>query len=1050
MAASTWGEKLVRRVDSVWRKGDWRWSRLYWRESGQTQTWLSRLWGISGHPSWLMIFPAILIIGVTVGPTWEFEQPVRLKAGLVSAVILWLGLAVLDSMRKQWNERFGFWVQAAALLAASLFVVWWADPHDREAHDGLYHHILLLFVPITLACTVIAALLAWLLVRDCCGSLAPALTEVPLFQKRRSNHLSGQSWFHAFLVVPFVQPLPLLFTGAVFVLTPEQVAVPFLDLHVPLAPGWFKERFTIWGFPVPWGFLFGVGLAWLTLGVGGKSQRIDEMLETIGRLLFVGPQVVVTVAVTVLGLARVLNVSYVTYLLDAEEGVVNWSIVAYFTTAYVLCWFYAYWTEHFMGVRLLDLFRNDHTESGHPARVLYLGPVDSRIVAGERYLQLHGAGRLVVCGRGLDPKHQVVDAFQFYTPDSLLKHLERTLANELDQDPVPHQPRVAHAGEERPDVGIQHPVDPPPVDPDHQRVLHHRALDDLVRVAALMRQRLRFYTVAVNALFFAAIAGVLVLQYKLLPEHAQMTVVQAPEGDSEAAEVFDLGERLIGAGPGSCQKPLRPEQPRILLAASGGGTRAAMYTASLLRGLGQHGHLCDLVLASGVSGGSAALAYLALHQDKLLLEQASDDEWKDMAAILTEPFILDVVDGLSELRFVLGEEHEAYPGATPVWMRIRNGHLLEESFQRRFGGAGLVGSARFGLIFNSSLGGAFPRGGWNGKEPTWIDAEGVYVGERQICSGPWEVCLSECGTDLPSRDDNCSVLNSDEPAGGRIVLTNLAADAFGAEALNQDEPRDLSFVKISSPTISLAKAASLSANFPPVFSSSAIDVYDDYVADGKYDTRYWVTDGGAVENRGTVTLLLALRAAVEKLSLEQRKSLRLHVIVADASAVGGIYSQDRGVGSALGAGAQLGRALERELVRQIKVSLGDSGGQIWFHDLPMPNVLRTAGVGTHWMLPASVTFRRPISVPRPTCHQDNPTCEPDQVEIDRDLLTDFVATVHFDRPPPSNELEEIKVLRRWIQEDKDNNHPDAWKYIRACLDGDETVCPQQDHKAPGA
>ena len=77
-------------------------------------------------------------------------------------------------------------------------------------------------------------------------------------------------------------------------------------------------------------------------------------------------------------------------------------------------------------------------------------------------------------------------------------------------DPVlqePHQPGMAHAVEERPDVGIQDPVDLPPVDPDHERVqrmvlaaprpeaigeaeevrlvdgvqhFHHRALDDLV------------------------------------------------------------------------------------------------------------------------------------------------------------------------------------------------------------------------------------------------------------------------------------------------------------------------------------------------------------------------------------------------------------------------------------------------------------------------------------------------------------------------------------------------------------------------------------------
>ena len=80
-------------------------------------------------------------------------------------------------------------------------------------------------------------------------------------------------------------------------------------------------------------------------------------------------------------------------------------------------------------------------------------------------------------------------------------------------------------------------------------------------------------------------------------------------------------------------------------------------------------------------------------------------------------------------------------------------------------------------------------------------------------------------------------------AGGRLILTNLAdTDAFPDQGMPQAPSEYLAYVALNNPEIKLATAAALNANFPPVFSNAAVDVAS--------SRRYWVTDGGATDNRG--------------------------------------------------------------------------------------------------------------------------------------------------------------------------------------------------------
>ena len=84
-------------------------------------------------------------------------------------------------------------------------------------------------------------------------------------------------------------------------------------------------------------------------------------------------------------------------------------------------------------------------------------------------------------------------------------------------------------------------------------------------------------------------------------------------------------------------------QPAFLIAASGGGTRAALYTASVLEGLAKQGRIQDVIMGSGVSGGGASLAYFA--GNRPLLARGDKNAWDTFFDTMRMPFIQDVLSG---------------------------------------------------------------------------------------------------------------------------------------------------------------------------------------------------------------------------------------------------------------------------------------------------------------------------------------------------------------------------------------------------------------------
>jgi hypothetical protein len=430
--------------------------------------------------------------------------------------------------------------------------------------------------------------------------------------------------------------------------------------------------------------------------------------------------------------------------------------------------------------------------------------------------------------------------------------------------------------------------------------------------------------------------------------------------------IFNLSEHLISSN----------KEPIIMLSASGGGTRAALYTTAVLRGLSSlNNHkINSLILASGVSGGSAALAYFAIHRP--LLTSEDDSEWKRMNTVLSSPFIDDVFAGAAEFRIV---------------SKYRLGQLLTESFQRRFLReipleeekirSTFSGAKDIGLIFNTSI----------------------------------------CGVSDVNHSSNNGASTSS--AGGRLVITNLSSrfdSKFTSTSFGWEY--DFPYMIVRDPDASLFAAASLSANFPPVFSNAAVVIDDhDFV---------WVTDGGAVENRGVISILLVLAETLESILANKEEVIQEHnlaniyIVVADASAIQPDYKSDRGLGAKFDASEQIANRLVAELIRRTNqlyksISGKDNGIQVIY--LPMPDSMRVSGTfGTHWMMPSTVTIKSPSSVKG-------------EVELKSQDLIDLMDEMFL--------VENVKEFKKWIHRKWPKLDPQPiieqtirpWLKFKACL-----------------
>ena len=211
----------------------------------------------------------------------------------------------------------------------------------------------------------------------------------------------------------------------------------------------------------------------------------------------------------------------------------------------------------------------------------------------------------------------------------------------------------------------------------------------------------------------------------------------------------------------------------------------------------------------GCQAGGAALAYFASRRPQLL--GAGNEHWDAYLHTMTAAYIADVMSGICEWRVVNG---------------TRLGVLLDESF----------------------------RDHWNIIDDS-ADPPRIYLEDVRDVGLLWNTSIAghffltrRIGENATDSIDLLERIHRDEwthTVTGRLVLTNLAFSKPLDFLLPNVAGSDSQYVIVDDPKVRLTTAAALNANFPPVFSNAGVDLPEGH--------RYWVTDGGALDNSGRST-----------------------------------------------------------------------------------------------------------------------------------------------------------------------------------------------------
>jgi hypothetical protein len=609
---------------------------------------------------------------------------------------------------------------------------------------------------------------------------------------------------------------------------------------------------------------------------GNVSPRWQELNTYIERWFLRGTPLLISSFVIVIAILRLVQFDYVSTILDAAPFGTVFGLVV---MNYVLFWLVEYWMSRVAAGQLLSVLGPTTDEvhiayeptfqqpnQNHPVRVRRPG----------RFLVSHGTGRFVAVGTvgPLDgPVHppQPVRAFQTYYLMELFSRL-----GDGAGDPQ-----------------------------------HHEDVADI-------NERTGIYFFWLNSLLLLVMLGFLIF---VVVEHYTNNAIDPVV----AVQATQPPERLVDLS-GLLRQQGEPVRPAIVVVSSGGGTRAALYTASVLYGLHRLGVDRDIVLVSGVSGGGVALAYFAANRDvwteqnqsgqarlcpeKPDVKRPVEAEWDCFTKGVTQPFIEDVLNGATEWR---------------IFRTTALSELLAESFQRHL----------------------FPLGDTLGSLNT-----PALILNSTVVSQPDDESDALMRTIDPAKTCEEAEQTFNLMAGGRLIFTNLRdTDAFPRRKASIPDVR-LPYQIVQDPHVPLASAAALNADFPPVFPTARVRIRNDGTGACPYRS-YYVTDGGAEENLGLISALYALESALAKIPNDIRVR-PIHVVIAEASAITYDYNQDRGVSALFGgsserlAGGLTGALIEK--VDQLLQRLNGAESSIQYHYLGLPLAFRArGGFGTHWM-----------------------------------------------------------------------------------------------------
>lgn len=629
----------------------------------------------------------------------------------------------------------------------------------------------------------------------------------------------------------------------------------------------------------------GFAVSLLLLTWGSISTRWQQLVIQVQRWLMSGLAFPVSLFVIAIGILRVMGVQYVSTILDAAPFGAVFSVVM---MSYVLSWLVEYWINRTAASELLGMLGAEDDRISVAYRPTFKRDPNITVDLPGRYLMSHGIGRILLVGK------------------------------------LVQEPASPTTSPKKPDAGF-HSYNLLGVFSALTKETDRPLLLKIVRSTNL-------YFYSMNLLVILVILAFALTYLAWGGAESAKAVVEA-SAKADGSHLKDLAAGLIATHDNT--------RPAVVVAASGGGTRAALYTAHVLQGLHGIGADRDIVLLSGVSGGAVALTYFAANYD-LLTKETGPKAWDEFRDKVSKQFIQDVIEGAAEWRIF---------GDTPLTS------LLAESFERR--------------LLPIPKGQAAPRTFALSEGPPLILNTAIVghpIEDSEVllrALNPPKATPGEAPRDCREQQRPYNVMN-----GGRLIFTDLKGiEAFPGNTSSAKPKSEIPDVRlpyriVRDPSVPLASAAALSANFPPAFQNAKVTIKRLQDDPDCPDRVYFVTDGGAEENLGLVSALFAIQSALEQIETRCTdakicaKNLRpIHIVLAEASAAAFDYEQDRGISAAVGgAKERMTGGLTNELIqniRRLQIRIGGKGHaaqSLRFHYLPLPLAFRArGGFGTHWM-----------------------------------------------------------------------------------------------------
>jgi hypothetical protein len=832
-------------------------------------------------------------------------QFVALLALVGGGLFLWRGFGP--------RHAFRTCVALTLWLALVLGVLWrWFTPaQPSEAAGGFYPHIYVIFIAALMAIALFSRLLAHI--------MFSGFKAGPAFRQA----IADEDLLHDERIPPDVSNLRLvsaLINGVTahplhFLLMPSFVAF--------MAPSDWLEVL------VPMFALVSIAL----LMYGSLSSRWEQMLVYVRRWFLVGTPLVMSLAVILLALLRLLDVQYVSTVLDATPVGV---LFIFIVMMYVAFWFFEYWINRWAGEELLEILGADRAVSPRYVSCRFQSRGEAPWASPEgRVIAMHGTGRFVAQGwferRQRGPHDSPREhAFTTYGMVEIFEALGR---NQQKGEDFAHD----------------------------------------------IRRRVNLYFTLINFLVVFAAIGLFLWHLDWSRPLAVEPMVRASAILPDVVSDAQLRDQAARSGDALATRLLaqaEAQRPSLVVAASGGGTRAAVYTAVALEGMAQIDRARDVVLLSGVSGGGVAAAVFASRFDALRSanprdEGAAPGPWAKYIAAVSQPYIQDVLEGAGELRI---------SGSASL------GVLLQESLERRAFAPEMSSVDTFaelgspGLILNTAISGH-----------PYTDSELL---EGRVAA-PGQSCESQA---RPYAN----------LAGGRLIFTNLDNLSGFPEPVTQAPDLWLPYRIVNDGSVKLSSAAALTANFPPVFSNARVRLVTKKNVECNAQS-YFVTDGGATENLGLVSALFALRGTLLQLPPEAKLG-DIHVLALEASAIDYDYRDDRGVGAATGGSKErINAGLTQALLKEVGALVTLRGANLRVHYLPLPVAFRSrGGFGTHWMFAHNVRVTNPLLAAAPGWKDTLWSPFEDHVDLSRNEVMATWRALFDPREPPCARAEAIR------------------------------------------